>query len=150
MTPNGGGPLDEPRLSGVLDLFERLRERPVWRRREHARPLLLLLGPSGHTRRVAEMFVKRCKDDRSPVSHIATDTPATDIAGVLREAKRELSHPSAGPRGEPPLRFTLLEMALWLRDLRERSGWPAAARPGSPRSGRGAARSAAGPPAPPT
>ncbi|MGI5166969.1 ABC transporter substrate-binding protein [Spirillospora sp. CA-253888] len=119
MTSHGGGPLDEARLGGVLDLFERLRERPVWRRREHARPLLLLLGPRDRTQRVGELFAKRCKDGRSPVSHIATDTPATDIAGVLREAKRELSHPSAGPRGEPPLRFTLLEMVLWLRDLRE-------------------------------
>ncbi|WP_329519363.1 ABC transporter substrate-binding protein [Spirillospora sp. NBC_01491] len=111
--------MSEDRLRGVLDLFERLRERPTWRRRERFRPLLLLLGPGNHTGRVAELFQKRCEDERAPVSHIAADTAATDVSGVLREAKRELSQPSSRPRGESPLRFPLLEMALWLRDLRE-------------------------------
>ncbi|TMQ90800.1 hypothetical protein ETD83_33885 [Actinomadura soli] len=107
----------EERLRGVLDLFERLRERPRWR--ERLRPLLLLLGPGRATSHVAEVLKSRCEDERAPVSHIAAETPATDVAGVLREAKRELSQPSSHARGEPPLRFPLLEMALWLRDLRE-------------------------------
>ncbi|MFI0448920.1 ABC transporter substrate-binding protein [Actinomadura sp. 6N118] len=119
MAGDGDRVLSGDRLRGVLDLFERLRGRPPWRWRERLRPLLLLLGPGNHTGQVAEIFTKRCEDERAPVSHIAADTTATDVAGVLREAKRELSQPSSRPRGEPPLRFPLLEMALWLRDLRE-------------------------------
>ncbi|GAA2131959.1 ABC transporter substrate-binding protein [Actinomadura napierensis] len=119
MPGDGDRILSEDRLRGVLDLFERLRERPPWRWRERLRPLLLLLGPAGAAGHVAEMFKNRCEQERAPVSHIAADTPATDVAGVLREAKRELSQPSSRARGEPALRFPLLEMALWLRDLRE-------------------------------
>ncbi|QXJ24120.1 hypothetical protein AGRA3207_005379 [Actinomadura graeca] len=111
--------LSEDRLRGVLDLFERLRERPPRRRRQRLRPLLMLLGPADHTSHVAGLFQKRCEAERAPVSHIAADTLATDVSGVLREAKRELSQPSSHPRGEPSPRFPLLEMALWLRDLRE-------------------------------
>ncbi|MFG2085842.1 ABC transporter substrate-binding protein [Spirillospora sp. NPDC048824] len=119
MAGDGDRILSEDRLRGVLDLYERLRERPPWRWRERLRPLLLLLGPGRATSHAAEMLKTRCEDERAPVSHIAADTPATDVAGVLREAKRELSQPSSRARGEPPLRFPLLEMALWLRDLRE-------------------------------
>ncbi|HEU5030939.1 MAG TPA: hypothetical protein VFV01_38905, partial [Spirillospora sp.] len=119
MPGDGDRILSEDRLRGVLDLFERLRERPPWRWRERMRPLLLLLGPAGPAAHVAEMLKNRCEQERAPVSHIAADTPATDVAGVLREAKRELSQPSSRARGEPALRFPLLEMALWLRDLRE-------------------------------
>ncbi|MEU8797817.1 ABC transporter substrate-binding protein [Spirillospora sp. NPDC048819] len=117
MASDGDRILSEDRLRGVLDLFERLRERPPWRWRERLRPLLLLLGPGRATSQVAEMLKTRCEKD--PVSHIAADTLATDVAGVLREAKRELSQPSSHAKGEPPLRFPMLEMALWLRDLRE-------------------------------
>lgn len=119
MAGEGDRVLSEDRLRGVLDLFERLRERPPWRWRERLRPLLLLLGPGRAASHAAEMLKSRCEDERAPVSHIAAETPATDVAGVLREAKRELSQPSSRARGEPALRFTLLEMALWLRDLRE-------------------------------
>ncbi|XRQ11253.1 ABC transporter substrate-binding protein [Actinomadura welshii] len=119
MASDGDRVLSEDRLRGVLDLFERLRERPPWRWRERLRPLLLLLGPGRATSHAAEILKSRCEDERAPVSHIAADTPATGVAGVLREAKRELSQPSSRGRGEPPLRFPLLEMALWLRDLRE-------------------------------
>ncbi|MEU8122016.1 ABC transporter substrate-binding protein [Spirillospora sp. NPDC049024] len=119
MAGDGDRILSEDRLRGVLDLFERLRERPPRRWRERLRPLLLLLGPGRATSHVAEMLKSRCEDERAPVSHIAADTAATDVAGVLREAKRELSQPSSRARGEPALRFPLLEMALWLRDLRE-------------------------------
>ncbi|QKW33791.1 amino acid ABC transporter substrate-binding protein [Actinomadura sp. NAK00032] len=119
MAGDGDRILSEDRLRGVLDLFERLRERPPWRWRERLRPLLLLLGPGRATSHAAEILKTRCEDERAPVSHIAADTPATDVAGVLREAKRELSQPSSRARGEPGLRFPLLEMALWLRDLRE-------------------------------
>ncbi|TYK49675.1 hypothetical protein [Actinomadura decatromicini] len=119
MAGDGDRVLSEDRLRGVLDLFERLRERPPWRWRERLRPLLLLLGPARATSHLAETLKSRCEDERAPVSHIAADTPATDVSGVLREAKRELSQPSSHGRGEPPLRFPLLEMALWLRDLRE-------------------------------
>ncbi|GAA0573761.1 ABC transporter substrate-binding protein [Actinomadura livida] len=119
MAGDGERTLSEDRLRGVLDLFERLRERPPWRWRERLRPLLLLLGPARATSQAAELLKSRCEDERAPVSHIAADTPATDVAGVLREAKRELSQPSSRGRGEPPLRFPMLEMALWLRDLRD-------------------------------
>ncbi|MBO2447379.1 amino acid ABC transporter substrate-binding protein [Actinomadura barringtoniae] len=119
MPGDGGRVLTEDRLRGVLDLFERLRERPTRRWRERVRPLLLLVGAGNHTRHVADLLLKRCEDERAPVSHIAAETAATDVAGVLREAKRELSQPSSRPRGEPPLRFPLLDMALWLSDLRE-------------------------------
>ncbi|TDC85480.1 ABC transporter substrate-binding protein [Actinomadura sp. 7K507] len=119
MAGDGDRVLSEDRLRGVLDLFERLRERSPWRWRERLRPLLLLLGPRRATSHVAEMLQSRCEGERAPVSHIAADTPAGDVAGVLREAKRELSQPSSRARGEPPLRFPFLEMALWLRDLRE-------------------------------
>ncbi|GGV32509.1 hypothetical protein GCM10010182_65350 [Actinomadura cremea] len=122
----------EERLRGLFDLFERLRERPSWRWRVRLRPVLLLLGPDETTDRLAEMFEKRCKDERAPVSHISADlTPedpdpgdgadggaGADVADVLREAKRELSQPTSRGRGEPALRFPLLEMALWLHDLR--------------------------------
>ncbi|MEU5882671.1 ABC transporter substrate-binding protein [Spirillospora sp. NPDC047279] len=119
MAGEGDRVLSEDRLRGVLDLFERLRERPTRRWRERVRPLLLLLGTGGHTGHVVDLFKNRCEAERAPVSHIAATTTATDVAGVLREAGRELSQPSSHPRGEPPLRFPLLEMALWLRDLRE-------------------------------
>ncbi|WP_339156610.1 ABC transporter substrate-binding protein [Actinomadura luteofluorescens] len=119
MAGDGDRILSEDRLRGVLDLFERLRERPAWRWRERLRPLLLLLGPERAASHAAEMLKSRCEDERAPVSHIAAATPASDVAGVLREAKRELSQPSSRARGEPALRFPLLEMALWLRDLRE-------------------------------
>ena len=119
MAGDGDRVLGEDRLRGVLDLFERLRERPSWRWRERLRPLLLLLGPGRATSHVVDLLKSRCEDERAPVSHIAAETPATDVAGVLREAKRELSQPSSHGRGEPALRFPLLEMALWLRDLRQ-------------------------------
>jgi hypothetical protein len=107
------------RLRGVLELFERLRERPRRRGRERLRPLLLLLGPAGRTVRVAKLFKERCEEERAPASHIAADTAANGISGVLREAMHELSQSACRPRWEPALRFPHLEMALWLRDLRE-------------------------------
>ncbi|TDD83124.1 hypothetical protein [Actinomadura rubrisoli] len=119
MAGGGDQTLGEDRLRGVLDLFERLRERPPWQWRERLRPVLFLLGPGKPAKDVAELFKDRCEREKAPVSHIAADNAPGDVAGVLREAKRELSQPSSHPRGEPPLRFPLLEMALWLRDLRE-------------------------------
>ncbi|WP_433333110.1 hypothetical protein [Spirillospora sp. CA-294931] len=119
MAADGDGVLSEGRMRGLLDLFERLRERPTLRQRDRLRPLLLLLGPGNRTRAVADAFKKRCEDEWAPVSHFAADTVTTDTASVLREAKRELSKRSSSPRWEPSMRFPLLEMALWLRDLRE-------------------------------
>ncbi|MGH3390879.1 MAG: hypothetical protein ACRDOO_18595, partial [Actinomadura sp.] len=104
-------------LAGVLDLLERLRERPRWRRRERLRPLVFLLGPRAFTRKAAETFAERCTRERAPVSRIAEHTVHTDVAGVLHEVKRDLSR--RHPRREPALRFPLLEVALWLRALRE-------------------------------
>ncbi|WP_242900580.1 ABC transporter substrate-binding protein [Actinomadura terrae] len=113
----GDAVLSEDRLRGVLDLFERLRERPPRRHGDRLRPLLLLLGPKTSTKPVAALFKKRCKDERAPFSHIAEEDPPADVPGVLRKAKRELS--SSHRTGEPPLRFPLLDMALWLNDLRD-------------------------------
>jgi ABC-type branched-subunit amino acid transport system substrate-binding protein len=109
----------EVQLSGVLDLFERLRDRPPSWRRERPRPLLFLLGPVRSTFRAAETADKRCAGERAPISRIAGKTGQRDVAGVLREAKRELSRHRCHPRGEPALRFPLLEMALWLRSMRD-------------------------------
>ncbi|GAA3985129.1 hypothetical protein GCM10023085_79120 [Actinomadura viridis] len=106
-------------LRGVLELFERLRERPTRRARERLRPLLFLLGPAARTRRAAKLLKERCESERAPASHIAADTSAAGISGVLREAMHELSQSACRPRWEPALRFPHLEMALWLRDLRE-------------------------------
>src|SRR5215831_18507793 len=114
----GGGDGDA-RLRGVFHLFERLRERPSWWRRERTRPLLFLLGRREQTERVAEILEERRERPPAPISRISAESLAEDTAGVLREAKRELSRRISHPRGEPPLRFPLLEMALWLRDLRE-------------------------------
>lgn len=109
---------DDDQLSGVLDLLERLRERPTRRHRERLRPLVFLLGPLTSTRKVAEAIGRRCAEQRAPVSRIAADTES-DLAGVLREARRELSRPRCHPKWEPALGFPLLEMVLWLRELRE-------------------------------
>lgn len=109
---------DEDQLSGVLDLVERLRERPALRRRERLRPLLFLLGSLASTRRVADAIGRRCAERRAPVSRIAARTERGDIAGVLREAMWELSRPRCHPRFEPEPRFQLLEMLLRLRELR--------------------------------
>ncbi|WP_242891665.1 ABC transporter substrate-binding protein [Actinomadura litoris] len=111
--------LGEDRLRGVLDLFERLRERPPRRHGDRLRPLLMLLGPKTGTSPVAKMFGTRCKNEKAPYSHIAEEHPPADVPGVLRQAKRELSQPGGHRPGEPALRFPLLDMALWLNDLRD-------------------------------
>jgi ABC-type branched-subunit amino acid transport system substrate-binding protein len=125
-------PTGDPRaLSGMqalLRVFEQLRERPRRRGDERLRPLLLITGPAAATRLVTQVLARRCgardadlgwsgRSRVDPYARLDADVPEVkEIGALLRRASQELSEHH--PRGEPALRFPLLSMALWLRQLR--------------------------------
>jgi hypothetical protein len=117
MGSGGGEAQIDPRWEGLLSVFERMRERPRRRAGDRMRPLLLLIGSRTETRQLAHLFVERCKEGRDPHAHLAAPAASADVSLLLRFASREIS--KHHPRREPPIRFALLSMALWLQELRQ-------------------------------
>lgn len=111
-----------PRFRGVLELFENMRERPRRRDGDRLRPVLLTLGSAADNDELAREFADTCNEGPDPHSHIAATSPRAAGAApvrftdMLREIKREIA--KSHPRGEPAIRFPLLDMALWLWQLR--------------------------------
>jgi ABC-type branched-subunit amino acid transport system substrate-binding protein len=116
-------------MQALLRVFEQMRERPRRRRDERLRPLLLITGPVAATRLVTQVLARRCGDrdagkagrkQLDPFARVDADVPRSEEVGaLLRRISQELSEHYH--QGEPPLRFPLLSMALWLQELREDS-----------------------------
>jgi ABC-type branched-subunit amino acid transport system substrate-binding protein len=115
---SGGGEAQiNPRWEGLLSVFERMRERPRRQAGDRMRPLLLMIGPRAENRQLAHLFVERCKEGKDPHAHVTISATSADVSLLLRYASREIS--KRHPRREPPIRFPLLSMALWLEELRQ-------------------------------
>src|SRR5512139_4038005 len=109
----GGAGQNATRLRGLIDLFERMRERPPYRGNRHPagppegrpgrrrggrrtrvrgllRPVLLVLGPAAEpggpvtaTQLAAQEFADRCRRERQPFSDVSA--LSDDLPAVLRE-----------------------------------------------------------------
>lgn len=116
-------------MQELLRVFEQLRERPPRRGNERLRPLLLITGPADATRLVTQVLARRCgyrdagtagRKQLDPFAWVNADVPRSEEVGtLLRRISQELSEHYR--QWEPPLRFPLLSMALWLQELHEDS-----------------------------
>ncbi|MBA9003379.1 hypothetical protein [Thermomonospora cellulosilytica] len=99
-----------PQLTAVL---RQLRRRPTARAGDRLRPLLLTVD-SGTWLSVAQHLKEDCGNDGGVVAKVRD--PGAGITDLLRKVVYRFTEST--PRLEPPLRFQLLSMALWLNSLR--------------------------------
>ncbi|HEX2313957.1 MAG TPA: ABC transporter substrate-binding protein [Thermomonospora sp.] len=108
----------EARARQLVGVLRQMRRRPTFRAGDRLRPLLLAADVDAWQDWAADRLVDDCRADLGPYARVRDANTGGDVAELLRDIAHQLSE--TGPRMEPPLRFQLLSMALWLQSLREK------------------------------
>ncbi|REE96363.1 ABC transporter substrate-binding protein [Thermomonospora umbrina] len=124
----GAPPQGDARSRQLVGVLRQLRRRPTLRAGDRLRPLLLAADEQAWQSWAADRLVTDCRADGGLYARVHAERTGGDVAELLRDIAHQLSE--SGPRLEPPLRFQLLSMALWLQSLRaKRLRLPPSGRP---------------------